>query len=999
MGDIAGRVFLAVLVTLFAGSVSSGSELKVHNSLDSRLENYPVEVDMGDLPRGLRLSQLRVTSAEGEELTSQVDDLDGDGNPDKLLFTASLGPRQTRRVSVEGMPDRSAGKIIGEERAWYLWGEPDLTNHWLRGNLPPARLPSDESPPRWPPDTPMPFAPRAEVEIVERRTGDKLFEFAIASMKHVVVEDVTEYAEAGPVRGMVARTRRLRLRDNPEQAFRVTQRYYAYEHSPRIDVEILVSNPGDTAREMPSGMRILDGRMGDILTRDLGGVAKAAQRGGRMWWNPATERSFIFMPHKATKSGFDLRPDWWIKPAFGLDYFRFAPSIGPKVRLFDRSTKLEPGETDRARCSFLFYRGNRAAAEKELARVAAEASGKVGVYAEGEAVPVKRQRKVEQKASRQKEGLPAAPKLEWPLGGQQLTDISVMFTASGDGARYEVQVARDKQFKEIVVEKEAAKVQYLKVGRELDNGTYYWKARGLNSQGEPGRWSETRSFTVDITDHTPRPLVRPISPQRPMFIGTKMPREFVDGLDSRWPDSLKKMVVREKAGYNPGEEFRIPTLIKFGKGGKINLPRLEHAYRSSDKVIGFLFREYGINEEYLRPALTLGAVHGRYAGTLNIGWDLGLDSWLSRDYYDLMSTYSDYMLPVQKLTNRRFPLPRILTVAGAYLSGRIGNFGVETEWGVGWAITGWNRSAKGGIGMTTRPLNWVAPLITGVASGACVYRLEAVAKNRYMSAWHEGWNGYAPLWERAMAPLFVDLQEHQLIPTREEMLKKVKVAMATRRRHGIKSPSSQETFFPNRILAALHGVPIDAVPLEHVFENQWIPDSAAHYLVPVLPSYLPEEEAQVFDHILKPWEFDHPQDAVDFASQFYPSYRSEAYATLVGDTGIVINGIDERRDPNAGPQQFRLDLTKGPVKSVSGEVNWHAYVLMKQKEDSLFLHANNHKVNYTTLRLKSRSGDRLKVEVTPANALASESWDDRTGTLTISLNHYEGADRVVVTGQ
>ena len=35
-----------------------------------------------------------------EELPSQVDDLDGDGQPDELAFQVDLGPRQTRIVSV-----------------------------------------------------------------------------------------------------------------------------------------------------------------------------------------------------------------------------------------------------------------------------------------------------------------------------------------------------------------------------------------------------------------------------------------------------------------------------------------------------------------------------------------------------------------------------------------------------------------------------------------------------------------------------------------------------------------------------------------------------------------------------------------------------------------------------------------------------------------------------------------------------------------------------------
>ncbi len=985
----------AVLLLLGGIVPANALEMTVHNPTEYRVSDQPVEVAAAELPEDLRESALRVRNGQGKVLESQLDDLDGDGKVDWLVFSVSLAPKQTKRIVIEKMDSARASEVVDEERAWLLWGEPNLENRWLRGHLPPASLPSEERPARFPPDTPMSFHPFGSVEILERGTGKELFQFLISSTLHTVRGDTTQYAEAGPVRGMIQRTRRLWLRDDPDRAFRVTQRYFLYKNSRRMDVDVRVTNTGNSTGEIPSNLHLLHGRMGDVLTRKLGQVEKTHRTGGHLWHNPSTGYALLYMPHRETKAGFHLSAETFIGTSFGLDYFRFAPSIGPKVRLYGQKTELEAGETDHFRCSFVFARGEKRDINKRFTRLAATASGKFDASVNG-----KTNREDEAKNGRNgttnTEKTPAAPDLKWPLDGQKLTDIAVMFTASGDGAKQELQVAGDDSFETVVAEKQTERVELLRPEGEFDRGTYHWRVRGMNDAGKPGPWSETRRFKVDVTDHTGRDPVRPISPERPLFIGTKMPPGFVEGLD-QWPGgTLEDIVAREKAGYNPGEEFSIPTLLKFGKGGKINLPKLEHAYRHSNNVIGFLFREYGINKKYLRPALTLGAVHGRYAGTLNIGWDLGLDSWLSKDFYDLIDRYSEYMLPVQKQTNRRFPIARYLATMGPYLSGRIGNFGTETEWGTAWAMSSWDRNAKGEIGMTTRPLNWTAPFVTGLSAGACVYRLEAVAKNRYVSAWHDGWNGYGPVWTRAMAPLLVDMVRHDLIPDRDELRKKVDVALATKRRYGVKSPSSPGTFFPNRILGALHGLPTRSVPMEHVLENQWLPDSGRHHLVPILPSYLPEKERQHFDHVIRPWELEHPRDAVSFANRFNEPSKSEAYTTLVGDTGIVLNGIEERRDPNAGPQRFQLQLTEGPVASVNGTVDWHAYAVMKQKDDSLFLHLNNHKVNYTSLSLKSRDGSRLRAEVSPAGALVSTSWDGEEGMLHVELNHRDGAVRMTV---
>ncbi len=101
----------------------------------------------------------------------------------------------------------------------------------------------------------------------------------------------------------------------------------------------------------------------------------------------------------------------------------------------------------------------------------------------------------------------------------------------------------------------------------------------------------------------------------------------------------------------------------------------------------------------------------------------------------------------------------------------------------------------------------------------------------------------------------------------------------------------------------------------------------------------------------------------------------------------------------SGTQRFRLALTRGPVAAVSGELYFQSYLLMKQMDESLFMHANSFREQYTPLVLQSRSGRRLDIDVTPADALAERRWDAEAGALRLTLNHFHGVARVTVTGE
>jgi hypothetical protein len=72
--------------------------IELTNPLPAPLENHAVVIPVADILRAIpdfNVLNFDLTAAEGQALPYQVDDLDGDGNPDELAFIAMLPPGVT----------------------------------------------------------------------------------------------------------------------------------------------------------------------------------------------------------------------------------------------------------------------------------------------------------------------------------------------------------------------------------------------------------------------------------------------------------------------------------------------------------------------------------------------------------------------------------------------------------------------------------------------------------------------------------------------------------------------------------------------------------------------------------------------------------------------------------------------------------------------------------------------------------------------------------------
>jgi pectinesterase len=91
----------------------SRATVRVENTLDMARADETIDLSWASVVKAVPDAQpdrIRVKDGDGNEITSQVLDNDGDGKPDDLLFQASFEPKATRVFSLEGVQAASNPK-------------------------------------------------------------------------------------------------------------------------------------------------------------------------------------------------------------------------------------------------------------------------------------------------------------------------------------------------------------------------------------------------------------------------------------------------------------------------------------------------------------------------------------------------------------------------------------------------------------------------------------------------------------------------------------------------------------------------------------------------------------------------------------------------------------------------------------------------------------------------------------------------------------------------
>lgn len=586
---------------------------------------------------------------------------------------------------------------------------------------------------------------------------------------------------------------------------------------------------------------------------------------------------------------------------------------------------------------------------------------------------------------------PPAPEMVSPTSDFPLTDVALAVgilsqTPQRCDKAYEVQIARDERFDDLVaadvhpvgmrISGSTHRDRTFLPNEVLPPGGYYCRVRVIDVLDVPGEWSAVRHFVIGTADHAPRLLVREVSPRQPLFIvPVQKPQQFFEFRAAIPEQAVKEHLVAEVSyediigRVDDWMEPGFPIIVKFYGHTDGNLSYLKYLYRNCPQVIGFYFGESGIPGVSMQRGLILSGKYGRLAGNYGGLSQLGLGA--SRAFYNLLATHGRYVAPMPKGQNPAFLAKRYGPSVGMWLIGRVGQWGVETEW--------WVPHHLGFSDEATRPVDWMPPFLMGLAAGAQAWRTETLISTKVSPGWPKDGKDkrLGDVWTAVVGPLYEDILKYELIPSCEAVLAQVPAAMRSHPDYLL----YREEAFPAEIVQMAHGQPSGT--------RQWIPENSRGYLVPMRPSLAGEGEQRLFRHVVSPADFASPAEADAFFRRANPPTGGEAFCVLVGDTGVITNTRPEEGPGADVPRErFELPLSKGPVKAVAGTVGYHHYLIVKQDPDRLFIHANNYPGEQSILTLELHG--KAIIEVQPKAALAAESPSEDDRRVTLTLNHQAG---------
>jgi len=123
-----------------------------------------------------------------------------------------------------------------------------------------------------------------------------------------------------------------------------------------------------------------------------------------------------------------------------------------------------------------------------------------------------------------------------------------------------------------------------------------------------------------------------------------------------------------------------------------------------------------------------------------------------------------------------------------------------------------------------------------------------------------------------------------------------------------------------------------------------------------------------------------------FDAAYPPASIGNAFVCWVADTIVVMNS----RENEDVTESYSIPLDTGPLKTLSGTVGPHSYLVGKLAADSLWLQSNGEYAGRGAV-LVITSARKPDCQIEPASAVKESRWDEAQKTLNLRLSHQEGA--------
>jgi hypothetical protein len=631
-------------------------------------------------------------------------------------------------------------------------------------------------------------------------------------------------------------------------------------------------------------------------------------------------------------------------------------------------------------------------------------------------------------------GFPS-PELDTPADGMQLTDLATFFRwKQVKGALdYELQLAREESFASpttLPVRSEVEWPYFMPADKKLpEPGKWFWRVRAVE-EGNPGQWSVVRSFEAN-NDHAAIPVKTKISPEHPLFTMESYRVKDFAKFKNTIPGDVKPYVAINchtkfdpigflKPLHESGQMAFIRTHVPGPMSHWMPLGDVERVFQTYPNVIGItggetLSTHYqgGDNQTYVNRLLKLCGKYGRifYDADGTYPVENKWEALYSKEG-EIMKEYAGHLIFAQKnnILHRQFVSQS--SILGLYLAGDLLAQGAWEDGGWYWEQVGFRRlgeirGQRGGD--TLMPRNfWNLNFLMGVARGCTVFSFEGQTGTTPVSpGWTFAKNGKPPqfnptaywttegelteTFHRFCLPFIRAIIKHKLVPTREQVLDNVRLAVYN---DGVpKTEDGDQYYFEwEGLYRGTFGFRDIGVYPGTLME--FFPNTGRYFFIPVFPQGKVD-----LGRGIQTLPLSELLDAEAVRSRFdaaYPDwYRGEALVTIVGDTLSVLNS----RENEDVTEAYDVPLKdRGRFQAITGNIAPHSYLVGKFSDGNrrLWLQANAEYPERPT-EFAIRMISRPKVSVVPESAAVLNQWDEKTKTLSLRLTQTDGAVEVEIT--
>lgn len=453
---------------------------------------------------------------------------------------------------------------------------------------------------------------------------------------------------------------------------------------------------------------------------------------------------------------------------------------------------------------------------------------------------------------------------------------------------------------------------------------------------------------------------------------------------------------------------------------------------------------------YLIDLIHLCGEHGALVNWMEMGYPYERDHIFTiagRDpeLFQAISKYGDSVILTDKNNGwGRFYETRSL-VLGMWVSGVIANWGLNAEdwwWyeqGYGERFTpskgrrGYARQLAAGFAVTkgweaasalsSPDILFAQNVLLAIAGGATVYSFE-MPSHALAGRDQNGAYRLTPAWQNAIYPLLKAALDHQLIPNREQVAAKMKIAYQDSGAVGTELDAPGEKLF-----RPLYG---GSTPDDEIMARDLSPDlfprSGRYYFLPVLPKLAPAISQSSFPHIIFPHQFPDGESERAYFDEIFPAESSGSALVLHINGRWFITNTHENQ--NVGEDfRFRPEVTGSDVE-LSGTLGPHSLLVVKVERQKLYMQVNNYVVKThiwdeprpaafdatgylqkyiikpddeerrtTTLQISCSQTDKPSLAYSTERGTVESKWNASTRSMQIRLDHNGPVEMTITWGK